>query len=329
MFSVIPVSAYPIQQPITFGRRAVFFPRSDRGRRAASGRRYEERTMKRIARRTVLIGAVLLVLAIIGSAAVYGYFTSGRTIANNQVSAGTIQLTVNDDGIADPVSLAHLMPGDTGTAGGYLIKNIGDTPGTLWVGIYGDNTTGTGTFSDELGAALQVAYWLDVDGNGAWSGTDKYFVPDGHYVQFQTGDTPALPAGAYASLYTWNNAWSNSLDVPGGATAGTLRMTYLFPPTVDDLSLMGKSCAFDLMVELHQYHPETNTVTLSHVGSHAGATWAAYADGVLVDVGTVGSDGYVMTLPADAYSIVFTQGTWSWTKPIDISIVDQAFDMPA
>lgn len=282
--------------------------------------------MRRIAKRTLVIATVLTVLAIAVSAAAYGYFTSGRTITNNEVSTGTIQLTVNDDGTILPVNLAQLMPGDSGTVGNYILKNVGDTAGTLWIGLLGH--TGDGEFDDGLAQALQVAFWLDVDGNNLWSTGDKYFSPDQHYTEFQTGDTPALPAGAYNTLYSWDNSWSNTLDVPGAQTAGTLRMTYTLPGSVDDPALMGKHCLYDLMVELHQYHPDTNTITLLSVSGHTGATWSAFADGILVDTGTVGANGYVITLPVDEYTLVFDQGAWTYTKQIDISIIDQAFDLP-
>lgn len=283
--------------------------------------------MKKLTTKGLVIVAALLVVAIIGGTAAYGYFTSGKTIANNQISTGSIILSVNDDGATLPIVLPQLMPGDAGTAGNYKIENIGTTPGTLWVGV-GPNGL---EFDDNLSKALLAVFWLDTPGagQGTWSENDKYFVPDGHYQQFTAGDGPAVPVVAYKSLYTWQNNWSNTLDVPGAAEAGILKMTYVLPAAVDDPYLMAKSCNFDLLVELHQYHYTEHVITLDHVGSHAGAEWTAVANGVIVNRGNVGPDGYTMTLPADVYDIVFTKDSWTWTKHIDITVSNQAFDLPA
>lgn len=285
--------------------------------------------MKRLTRKSMAVAAVLLVLAIVAGSAAYGYFTSGRTIQNNEASTGSIILTVNNDGAALPITLPGLMPGDAGSAGDYLIKNVGTVPGTMWVGVRGNDNGVDKFFNEPLAQALLVTFWLDADQSGTWTAGDKYFVPNAHYVDYQTGDGLAVPAAAYKSLFLWNGGWSNSLDVPGASTAGLLKMAYSLPASVEDLALMNKKCNFDLMVELHQYHPDMNTITLLNVGSHSGATWTAVSDGVIVSTGTVGGNGYSFDLPVDVYDIEFAKDSWTWTKHIDITIVDQAFDLPA
>lgn len=323
----------PTKRLSYFGARRRFF--TDRtGPGALLEVLKEERTMKRLTTKGIVIVAALLVVAILAGTAAYGYFTSGKTIANNEIKAGSIQLSVNDDGAALPINLPALMPGDAGTVGNYKIENIGDTAGTLWVGVYGDDNGVDRFFNEGLAQALQAAFWLDVANDGIWNDGDKYFVPNGMYQAFQTGDSPAVPAAAYNSLFDWNNGWSNTMDIPGAATAGTLKMTYSLPASVDDTSLMGKVCNFDLMVEIHQYHPDSNTVTVGSLSGHTGVTWTAIANGVVVDTGSLanGASNTVLTLPVGVYSIVFAgDNGFTYTKtPVDITVIDFGpFDLPA
>lgn len=286
--------------------------------------------MKRLAKRTIVIAAVLLVLAAIVGGTAYGYFFSGRTIENNVASTGSIILSVNDDGEALPIVLPGLLPGDSGTAGNYQIENVGTSPGTLWVGVSGNALP----FDEGLARALLTALWLDADASNTWTAGDKYFVPDHSYASWQAGDSVAVPIAAYNSLFDWNDEWSNTLDVAAGSGAGILKMTYVLPSTVDDPALMGKACNFNLMVELHQDHYDVRSVTVGSLSGHTGVTWTAVADGIIVDQGSIvnGATSTVLTLPIDTYSIVFEDdNAWTWTKnDVDITVSNFGpFDLPA
>lgn len=293
--------------------------------------------MKKFGRKAIVIGAVLLVLAIVSGTAAYGYFFSGQTIENNKVKTGKISLQLNDGGTVIPINLDDgvndIMPGYAGTVGNYKVENTGNVAGSLYVGI-----TPNGEWDSNLGDVLLSAIWLDADLSDSWTSGDAYFVPNGPNVAWAAGDTVGVPPAAYKPFNEFRNALSNTLNIPGHSVAGILRLSFTLPSDVVDTPekpLMDKSCNFNLMVQIDQYHPLAYTATVG-ASTHWGADWAAYQSGVMVDAGVIEQDnpGTVnvfensITLPAGVYDIVFTQGAWTWTKHIDLSIMNQVFDTP-
>lgn len=279
--------------------------------------------MKKLGRKAIVIAAVLLVLAIVSGTAAYGYFFSGQTIENNRIKAGTIKLQLNGGAAVIPMNLDNgvndIMPGDSGTVGGYKISNIGDKHASLYVGV-----TPNGEYDSNLADVVLASFWLDVDNTTTWTAGDSYFIPNGQYVQWATGDTAAIPAEAFFNMSEWRGSLCNTMNVEVG-DLGYLQFSYLFPgdavETVE-APLMGKEINFNLVIQLDQYHPAEHMTKVT-ASTHPGASWDAYSGGFLVESGTLVLNQEIW-LPSGMYDIVFTDGAWTYTKE-DVDLRTQNF----
>lgn len=285
--------------------------------------------MKQLAKRTILVAAVLLVLAIVAGTAAYGYFFNGKEIENNQIKTGNITLQLNGGGVVAPIDLNNgvndIMPGEYGTEGGWTIENIGTTNASLFIQLTPDE------WDSNLADVLISSFWLDRDQDGIWSDGDSYFKPDGTYVSFAAGDTGAVPAAAFQNMSRWTSALINTMNVEVGVL-GNLQFSWLLPAdvhsTVDSgpnqgASLMGKSCNFDLLVQLDQYHKPTHVLGGATSG-HSPLTVSMYNGGFLVNSTTVTGSTYSITVPAiDGYTAVFTWPGGQWVKP---GIIDMRYN---
>lgn len=102
----------------------------------------------------------------LGATGTYAYWTDAVTVTGTTITAGTIDLKVNN---ADSVTtftqmnVSTIIPGDS-TAGVVTVKNGGTAPLHYWMGASASNGDGKG-----LGAALVVK----VTGDGTVSGSGK------------------------------------------------------------------------------------------------------------------------------------------------------------
>jgi predicted ribosomally synthesized peptide with SipW-like signal peptide len=158
--------------------------------------------------------AAVLVMATVAFGT-WSYFTDTETSNNNQITAGTLDLKINnadtDYKILDPtvdVTLANKAPGDTGSAFAPL-KNAGTLPGLFSItsGSITNTfaTVGSSEFADgvgNLGADSQIAPWIDVNANSTFDTGDLALKSDGTVVPFATG----LQWGTWNSFAskTWN-----------------------------------------------------------------------------------------------------------------------------
>lgn len=217
-------------------------------------------------KRKFIIGVSLfaLAVAVIGSGVLYAYFSDTQTANSNTFTTGSLLLQV---GTAAPcvetINIASLKPGDTANVANWQLQNTGTINGKLDIAVSaitnlentnnraetaaGDSTTPAG----ELGANLQMAFWVDVDHSATWTTGDYYLKSDGTKVSFQAGDT-GLPAAAFAPLDSYSTRSFANLQtniVPG--TFGYFRADYSLP-TATGNTVQTDSSAFALTFTLNQ-----------------------------------------------------------------------------
>nr|WP_272913196.1 TasA family protein [Halapricum salinum] len=143
-------------------------------------------------RRRVLGGmATLGVAAAAAGAGTYAAFTDSESSENNQVSAGTLDLTFGgSDGPVEAVSISNAVPGDSDT-GTLTLSNDGSVNGTLDIGVAGVTSSGGAnpdpedqTASEDTGAALEEAVDLTITLQPGSGSTTVY---DGTVANLSTG----------------------------------------------------------------------------------------------------------------------------------------------
>ncbi|MDD1677506.1 MAG: CalY family protein [Methanomicrobiales archaeon] len=208
-----------------------------------------------------LLGAALLLI----STGTYAYFSDVETAAANTFTAGTLDLQV---GAASPcvetISVATLAPGATGTAATWVVQNTGNINGDLRVTIgaitnnentrlemetdAGDATSGVA--QGEMGANLNVSFWMDVDSSGGWNTGDYYLSSAAAIVPWGSG--AALPSGAWDALDDY--ASDDFVDVQtarGNGNIGTFKVSYELPTGTTNV-VQTDSAVFDITFTLDQ-----------------------------------------------------------------------------
>lgn len=206
--------------------------------------------MKRILLSLVVIG--LISVAAIG--ATRAYFFDTETSTSNVLTAGTLDLKVDDKEGTQVVHLSrsNLVPGPAWTTqygGQWVIKNAGSVPGTVTVTIKnlkdwengcndpetkaGDTTCGTGSDQGELGKGLiNRVYWTL--NQVPWGTVGPTFSSLANAVNVPvTGSLYHLNAGESKNAYlylTWDTSATDNLG-------------------------QGDSVEFDVEFRLDQDHP--------------------------------------------------------------------------
>lgn len=130
--------------------------------------------MKNIIKSLVIVFAV----AAVAGVATYSYFSDTETSVGNTISAGTLNLTVDDQEGANVIHItrANIVPGpawSTQYGGQWILKNTGSVAGTVTATVknlkdyengcgtpeVGDTTCGTGTDQGELSGLLGHVQW--------------------------------------------------------------------------------------------------------------------------------------------------------------------------
>ena len=153
---------------------------------------------------SVLAIAVTVALAGI---ATYALFTSTVTSSNNQIAAGTLNLTVNGASALDQLNFANLTPGWTYTKT-YALHNGGTVQGRGQV--YVSNLADAGLLSDDT--------TVTVDEDGA-----------------------AVYAGSLRALA----ATPSDLDIISGADDSTVTVTFSIDPSVGN-EIQNNTATFDM-----------------------------------------------------------------------------------
>jgi len=167
-------------------------------------------------RRILLSLIILLVACSVIGGAVYAVFNDTETSSNNQFSAGTLDLEVDDENpwASTPINVTSMKPGDSGSVS-IKLYNSGTLPGSsLTIDLQGLNDD-AGTTPEpeptpdngELSANIDIVIFED---NGAGGGTANNGVQDGTEATIYSGklNTEAGPyavgsgLGAGANTYT-------------------------------------------------------------------------------------------------------------------------------
>jgi spore coat-associated protein N len=163
------------------------------------------------------IGAMLAV-ALVGGG-VYAYFSDIEASNGNSATAGTLDLVLNDN-VAKSMTFSNVKPGDSGVDN-FKVKNAGNVDGNLAMtissivnqpGLTTEPEAALGTSDNgELGANMNVAFWVDTDNDKAYdAGTETLL-----YSGTMNGATlPGTPSALNAGVETYIGfAWSIDASV--------------------------------------------------------------------------------------------------------------------
>ena len=216
--------------------------------------------MKKIFGLTV---AALMVIALVGGGT-WAYFSDVETSVDNTFTAGTLDLTP-DTATIHVISYSDVNPGWSNVSGSthndsWTLTNSGNVDGDLIIAIgaiaNADNGTedpeddaGSGdTGNGDLGAALDVVFWADLNSNGSidggvWFDTNSNgYMDAGEGEKMYDGDLDSMPATYPPSSGKIDLDGSGSIDVYFDASVAT---------TVGN-GIMGDSCTFDITFQLDQ-----------------------------------------------------------------------------
>ena len=180
----------------------------------------------------MLLVSATLAIALLGGG-VYAYFSDSENSDNNNFTAGTMDLTLNDGGAA-AISLSNVAPGDSGLSM-YTLRNIGTIDGNLQVSIANlENLPGSNPEPEgpgdigNLAQSIHVHFWMD-DGDGSQEAGEIEL-----YDGVLSGVT--MPS-------------SSSLLAAGGSTF--LALAWDIPTTIGN-EIQGDIVNFDLVFTLQQ-----------------------------------------------------------------------------
>ena len=215
--------------------------------------------MKKIFGLTV---AALMVIALVGGGT-WAYFSDVETSVDNTFTAGTLDLTPDTLDI-HVISYSDVYPGWSNVSGGthndsWTLINDGNVDGDLIIAIgaianadngtedpEGDTGSGDTTLGD-LGAALDVVFWADLNSNGSidggvWVDDGNGYMDVGEGEKMYEGDLDSMPATYPPTSGKIDLDGSGSIDVYFDASVDT---------TVGN-GIMGDSSTFDITFQLDQ-----------------------------------------------------------------------------
>jgi spore coat-associated protein N len=196
-----------------------------------------------------IVGLSIVAVLIIGmvGGGTWAYFNDTETSAGNTLSAGTLDLIIDEEG-SELFSVSNVAPGDNGT-GQITLANIGSLAGELDVSISTvTNTPGAGGTeyeggSGELGANAQLALYIDLTGNGI-TADDIGLASNGTtYDPSGTLNYDAIDNYALAS-------WDAATSIAAGADVEFVALWDI--PTSAGNDIQGDSVSFDVIFLLEQ-----------------------------------------------------------------------------
>jgi len=137
-----------------------------------------------------LMIAALMVIAMVGGGT-WAYFSDIEQSTNNSLTAGTLDLNINGGNtVVTMFSVSNVAPGDSGN-GNCTLTNVGNLGGELDIEFSAITNTGgtSGEYGDStgnLGAAAEIAVYVDVDSSDSWNAGDIGLKSDGTTYTFPT-----------------------------------------------------------------------------------------------------------------------------------------------
>jgi predicted ribosomally synthesized peptide with SipW-like signal peptide len=192
----------------------------------------------------------IMLLGVIGGAT-YAYFSDTESSTNNALTAGTLDLNIDGGNAAvTTLSVSATAPGDSGS-GSSTLANVGSMAGELDVTTSAvTNTPGSGGTeyeggSGELGAAAQIAMYLDIDQSGGWNTGDIGLKSDGTTYSPPTSlDYDVIDN--YAS-----ESWDAVIADMAVSAADDIVVLWQVPTTADN-TIQGDTVSFDINFVLEQ-----------------------------------------------------------------------------
>ena len=170
----------------------------------------------------MLLVSATLAIALLGGG-VYAYFSDSENSDNNNFTAGTMDLTLNDGGAA-AISLSNVAPGDSGLSM-YTLRNIGTIDGNLQVSIANlENLPGSNPEPEgpgdigNLAQSIHVHFWMD-DGDGIVNGAETLMY-DGFLIGVTIPSTSSLLAAGQSTYLAM--AWSIDYNSVGNEIQGDI-----------------------------------------------------------------------------------------------------------
>jgi predicted ribosomally synthesized peptide with SipW-like signal peptide len=231
---------------------------------------------------------MVLVVGLVGAGA-FAYFSDSETSSNNQYTAGTMDLEVNDENpwaSAIWTSPDSVAPGDPEEVTILKLENLGTT-GALYVVVRGIDLTQIDNGYNEAegsGSSNNIAdyiylstigYTESTSGTDTWIESSGYFdenlnwVSSGMLAWYETvyGSSPLKLSDfvdSYAMVF-WIGAWESGTDYlpPSEAFDQKVKLGFLFDPEAGN-DYQSDRATFKIRVEAYQTYDQ---ITLLGKGS--------------------------------------------------------------
>jgi hypothetical protein len=187
------------------------------------------------------IGLLLAVLLISGST--LAYFGCAKADAAIIPDTGKPSLKISVDGSrVGTFNVSNLVPGASGRNSLRLV-NVGNQTGQLGVSFSSmTNTSGViGEYMDgigDLGANMEIAVYIDVDGSGDWNSGDIGLRSDGATYTYPT-------ALEYDTMDNYSDITWNAIKSITASAAHDFIIIWRIPITVGN-EIQGDSVSFDI-----------------------------------------------------------------------------------
>jgi len=196
------------------------------------------------------------VVAMAAGAGTFAYFSDTETSTENTFTAGTLDLTLSNDGttytdgVTATWTASNMKPGDTGVDTLY-IKNAGSISGYIDLsGIGVTDAEGANPESETTGVMsddLKIQLWIDTDG-------DEVVDVDGAGNLLEESVYPAAAIGAPDPGMATIDGIASSYDLDEPISAGSvINLTMKWElPTGTGNDVQGDSVTLEMTVELDQ-----------------------------------------------------------------------------
>jgi predicted ribosomally synthesized peptide with SipW-like signal peptide len=197
-----------------------------------------------------LMVAALLVIMMVGGGT-WAYFSDTESSANNSLAAGTLDLNINGDNEAvTTFSVDNKAPGDSGN-GSSTLTNVGSLDGELDI-VFSEvtNTGGSGgtQFEDgvgDLGGKAEMAVFVDVDSDEAWSDGDIGLKSDGSKYNHPT-------ALSYATINSYSEQSWDAIETLAAEASDKIVIMWQIPGETTGNEIQGDSISLDITFTLEQ-----------------------------------------------------------------------------
>ncbi len=203
--------------------------------------------MKKIIGLTV---AALMVMGLVGGGT-WAYFNDPETSTGNILSAGTMDLNINNDDINYVMlSVNNAYPGSSGN-GSTTLNNIGNLTGDLDIdfatvvetaGNLGEYAGGT-----ELGGVATIAPFLDIDQSGTWNTNDILLTTTSNSTTTNSGAT----ALTYSTISSYSGKTWSDVTTMAQSSPIDFYINYLIPTSAGN-NIQGDRANMSITFTLEQ-----------------------------------------------------------------------------